>query len=155
VIVRVTALWKVSEQEPEGATPAQLSPVEAVTVTVPEGVSVSPACGTTEKLTVTGWPTSAVLGATEMLVDVVAWTPVPLSATDWVAPLVPPLSSVKVRVPVKPPTDVGAKETSSEQLVPAAIGEAFTQFWLEAKLADAATAVTCKGALPLLVSVTV
>jgi len=53
VTVRVIAVEKVIEQEPEGAEPVQLSPVLAFTVTVPEGVSVSPLGGETEKLKAT------------------------------------------------------------------------------------------------------
>jgi hypothetical protein len=47
------------------------------------------------------------------------------------APLVPPLSSVKERVPVARPLERGAKDRLSEQLPPGAMGDADTQFWVE------------------------
>jgi len=71
-MVRVPVVRKVREHEPEGAVPLQLSFVLAFTVTLPVGVSVSPAGGRTEKLALTCWPAIAVLGTTERLVEVAA-----------------------------------------------------------------------------------
>ena len=90
-----------------------------------------------------------------MLVELDACTPVPLRLTVCIVPAVPPLSSVKVSVPIDEPTEPGAKATSSEQFPPAAIGDALTQFVVVVKLADAETALTCKSAVPVLLSVTV
>jgi hypothetical protein len=65
-------------QEPEAALPVQLSPVLALTVTVPEGVSVLPGCAATEKATVTGSPTSEGLNVTLVIPAIVlAFTAVP------------------------------------------------------------------------------
>ena len=78
---------------------------------------------------VTGCPTRAGFGDTELMaVDVVAFTPLPLSCTFCVVPAMPPLSSVKVSMPTRLPTEVGANATFSEQLPPGAIGEAAGQF---------------------------
>lgn len=80
VRVRVPAVVNVSMQEPEGALAVQLWPVLALTVTTPEGIKLTPACGDTVKLTVTAWPTKAGLGTTEvMAVEVLAFVAVPLS----------------------------------------------------------------------------
>jgi hypothetical protein len=128
-MVRVAAVENVSGQEPEGAAPVQLSPVLAFTVTVPEGVSVSPVGGATKKLTVTAWSTSAGFGETEVIVVVVpACTPVPLSVTCCVDPSTSSESSVNVRVPVNAPTRPAAKATNSVQVAVGASGEAVTQF---------------------------
>lgn len=80
--------------------------------------------------------------------------PVPLRLTVWVLPLVPPLSSVKVKVPVRGPAEAGVKVTDSVQLAPTARGEAVTQLEVVEKLLVAATLETCRDALPLLVTVT-
>src|SRR5437588_12414181 len=102
------------EQKPAGATPAQLSPVLAMTATVPAGVSVTPVCGVTEKEIFTGSPTIAGLNATLLIaVDVLAFIPLPLSCTCWVGPAVPPPLSVKVSTPLAAPTDKGANATFS------------------------------------------
>ena len=81
----------------------------------------------------------------------------PLNGTDSMVPTVPRLSSVKASIPPCAPPEVGVNVTLSEQLPPGAIGEAVTQCCVEAKLAaggwGAVTAVTCKGALPRLVTV--
>src|SRR5262245_13883829 len=108
-MVRSAAVAKASAQEPEGAAPVQLSPVLAWTVTVPPGTSDTPACAATMNATVTGCPTIAGFGDT-LAIDVVlaAFVAVPVSDTCCVAPLVPPLSSVKVSVPVAGPAVDGA-----------------------------------------------
>lgn len=156
VTVRSTAEEKVTLQEPDGALPVQVSPVLACTVTDPEGVSALPACGATENETANGWPTNTVLADTETIeVVVAAVCPVPCSGTCWVDPLVPPLSSVNVSVPVTCPTNGGAKTTLSEQLAPGAIGEADVQFCVEVNEGLAATLATLKGAVPVFVRVTV
>lgn len=59
-MVRVPAVKRVNVHEPEGALPLQLSPVVALTVTVPLGVPLN--CGLTLKLTVIAWPAIEGLG---------------------------------------------------------------------------------------------
>jgi len=99
----------VSEHDPDGAEPLQDWP-PPLTVTVPDGVRVSPGGGAAEKETVTGCPTSAVLGDTDVMVVVVsAFMPVPVSCPDWVDPATPPSSSVKVSAPPSEPLSIGAK----------------------------------------------
>jgi hypothetical protein len=154
--VRSTAVWNVMAHEPAGAAPVQFSPVLAWTVTMPEGVSILAACGATEKAIVTGLPTSAGLDVMLVItVDVVALTASPWSCTCWVVPLRPPLSSVNVSVPVFEPTVLGANVTLSEQLLPGARGDDRTQFCVDVNCPVTATPLTCKGAVPVLETVTV
>jgi len=124
-MVRSPAFANVSAQEPEGAVLVQLSPVLAWTVTVPLGTSDTPACAAPVNATVTGCPAIAGFGDT-LAIDAVlaALVAVPVSGTCCVAPLAPPLSSVKVRVPVAAPAVNGANFRLSTQLAPGAIGDA-------------------------------
>ena len=62
--------------------------------------------------------------------------------------------SVNVNVPVFGPIERGAKVTFSEQLAPAASGEADTQFCVDVNDPPAATPVMYNGAVPLFVIVT-
>ena len=133
----------------------QLSPVLAMTVTVPDGVSVSPDCGVTKKETFTGSPTIAGLNATLLTwTDVLAFIPVPLSCTCWVAPAAPPPLSVKVSAPLAAPTDTGANATFSWQLPFAGIGEAATQFCVVVNGPLGTTLLMVNRAVPVFVTVT-
>jgi len=153
-MVRVAAVAKVIEQEPDGALPVQLSPVLATTVIVPLGMSVSPLCGLTEKLIVTACPTSAGFGKAELItVELFAFTPVPLRETCCIAPEVPPLLSVRVRVPLAEPRAVGTKARFSVQLLPGLM-EAPAQFWVVVNGDAVATPEICIGAFPTLLIVT-
>jgi hypothetical protein len=97
--------------------------------------------------------------------EAVGTVPVPERETIWVAlvPLavpgpVPPLSSVKVSVPVAGPDALGAKFTVSVQVPPAAIGEAETQLvvvWKVAVGEETATDEMWSGFWPVFVTVTV
>jgi hypothetical protein len=53
------------------------------------------------------------------------------------------------------PGESGAKDTLTAQLLPGAIGDAETQFWVDVNGPVTATLLTCKGAVPVLVTVTV
>jgi hypothetical protein len=85
-----------------------------------------------------------------MAVKVAAWSPVPLSDTCCVVPVL--LLSVKVRVPLFAPGEVGAKATSSVQLAPGDTEP--TQFVVVVNCELAATLLTLSGAFPVLLSVT-
>jgi hypothetical protein len=62
---------------------------------------------------------------------------------------------VNDRVPVARLADSGANATLSEQLVPGAIGDADTQFWVAVNDPVTATFVTLRGAVPVFVRLTV
>ena len=89
-----------------------------------------------------------------IVVEVVAWMPVPLSVTVCVAPSVSPASSVNVSTPLKEPTPPAEKVTVSVQLLDGGSGEAATQFCVELNGPVVATPVIPNGAVPLFVSVT-
>jgi hypothetical protein len=105
------------------ANPAQLPPVFADTVTLPDGLKVF-VPHPTEKVTVTVCPTTAGLGATAVMVVVVeARMAVPLRLTVCCVPGTLPLLPWRLSVPVIDPALVGANTMYSSQLAPGAIGD--------------------------------
>ena len=158
VIVRGPSVEKVRVHSvglaSSGDALVQLSPVLAWTVTLPVGER-APSVDTTNE-TIVEPPTNTGFGTADtIVVDVLALAPLPWSGTCCSAPLMPPLSSAKVSVPVSGPTEKGAKATVSEQLPPGAIGDAARQLCVDVNGPVTPTPATCSGADPGLVRVTV
>jgi hypothetical protein len=143
-------------QKPAGAKPMQLSPVLALTVTVPDGGMVRPVCGVTAKANVMGEPTGAGVGPKLVIAtEVGALTASASMFMNW-SELTPRLSVRMMKAPRAEPNTVGVKDTFSEQLAPGAIGEAERQFWLVVvKGPTVVRSLIDKGAVPLFVTVTV
>ena len=151
-------------QEFAGSVAAQLAfDGTAKTVTVPDGVKVSPEGGVTENVTVTFWSTIAGFDDSDRIaVDGVACVAVPTSRLACVEPGPAALSSVKKSDALKMPVAVGVNTTDSEQCAPGASGDAATQFCVAVKGCThplmsqglTATLVTVSGAVPVLVRVT-
>ena len=144
---------KVRKHPFESPPLVQVSPVLAWMVTGPD-TEKSPAdtlaATRVELFTNTGFGESDTI-----VVVVLPIAPLPWSRTVCTAPAVPPLLSVNVSVPVRPPIENGLNATLSEQLLPGAIGDTALQFWVVVKFPETPTFVTCSGAEPEFVTVTV